>query len=351
MFSELKILELSNVLAGPAVGMFFAELGAQVIKVENKLSNGDLTRNWKLPNEKNEDLSAYFCSVNYGKTHLFLNFKDPDDQLALKELIKECDIIITNFKHGDDLKFHLDFDRCKTINPKIIYAHIGGFKSNTNRVAFDIILQAETGFISMTGNSREYAKMPVALIDVLAAHQIKEGILTAMIQQSKDSKAIKVSTTLEETAIASLMNQSSNYLMESHIAIPMGTLHPNIAPYGEIIETIDQEKLILAIGTDQQFLKFSNIIQLEKQYIDLFSRNDQRVQNRDFLKTKINEKTSKLKSKDILALCADNYIPIGKIKTIEKVLNSAIAKKMVLEEKIKNKITKRIKTVVFQLSH
>ena len=96
MFSELKILELSNVLAGPAVGMFFAELGAQVIKVENKLSNGDLTRNWKLPNEKNEDLSAYFCSVNYGKTHLFLNFKDTDDQLALKELIKECDIIITN---------------------------------------------------------------------------------------------------------------------------------------------------------------------------------------------------------------------------------------------------------------
>ena len=128
-------------------------------------------------------------------------------------------------------------------------------------------------------------------------------------------------------------------------------MHPNIAPYGEILETIDQEKLILAIGTDQQFLKFSNIIQLEKQYIDLFSRNDQRVQNRDFLKTKINEKTSKLKSKDILALCADNYIPIGKIKTIEKVLNSAIAKKMVLEEKIKNKITKRIKTVAFQLSY
>ena len=97
--------------------------------------------------------------------------------------------------------------------------------------------------------------MPVALIDVLAAHQIKEGILTAIIQQLKTPKAIKVSTTLEETAIASLMNQSSNYLMAGHIAQPMGTLHPNIAPYGEIIETLDNEKLILAIGTDLQFRK------------------------------------------------------------------------------------------------
>ena len=85
-----------------------------------------------------------------------------------------------------------------------------------------------------------------------------------MIQQSKDSRAIKVSTTLEETAIASLMNQSSNYLMESHIAIPMGTLHPNIAPYGEIIETIDQERLILAIGTDQQFPKIFQYYSIRK---------------------------------------------------------------------------------------
>ena len=81
MFNELKILELSNVLAGPAVGMFFAELGAKVIKVENKLSNGDITRNWKLPKEKKEDLSAYFCSVNYNKKHVFLDFNIASDKL------------------------------------------------------------------------------------------------------------------------------------------------------------------------------------------------------------------------------------------------------------------------------
>ena len=351
MFSELKILEISNVLAGPAVGMFFAELGAKVIKVENKLSNGDLTRKWKLPSEKKGNLSAYFCSVNYGKTHLFLNFKDADDQEILINIIKECNIIISNFKHGDDIKFKLDFEHCKTINTKIIYAHIGGFKSNSKRVAFDILLQAEAGFLSMTGNNKEYAKMPVALIDVLAAHQIKEGILTAIIQQLKNPKAIKVSTTLEETAIASLMNQSSNYLMAGHIAQPMGTLHPNIAPYGEIIETLDNKKLILAIGTDLQFQKFSKIISLEEKYVQQFSENIQRVRNRSYLLTKINEKTIKFKSKNLLAICVNQNIPIGEIKNLEKVLNSTIAKKMVLTENVNNETTRRIKTVAFQLSY
>ena len=105
MFSELKILELSSVLAGPAVGIFFAELGAQVTKVENKLSKGDITRKWKLSSEKDEDLSAYFCSVNYGKKHIFLDFNNEDDRKKLNELIKYCDVIITNFKYGDDEKF------------------------------------------------------------------------------------------------------------------------------------------------------------------------------------------------------------------------------------------------------
>ena len=195
MFKSLKVLELSSVLAGPAVGMFFSELGAQVIKVENKTTNGDVTRKWKLPNEKKSDLSAYFCSVNYKKNYIFLDFTNQEDRKELEVLIKNCDVMITNFKGEDAAKFYLEFEDCKKINPVIIYAHIGGFKNNPKRVAFDVVLQAETGYINMTGNKKEFAKMPVALIDVLAAHQIKEGILTAIILQHKEKKAYKVSTT------------------------------------------------------------------------------------------------------------------------------------------------------------
>ena len=113
MFNNLKVLELSNVLAGPAVGMFFSELGAQVVKIENKPNKGDITRNWKLPIEKKSNISSYFCSVNYNKKHIFLNFNDKNDKKILKKLIIECDIIITNFKDLDDKKFNLDFENCK----------------------------------------------------------------------------------------------------------------------------------------------------------------------------------------------------------------------------------------------
>tara|TARA_Y100000768_G_C23978207_1_gene684231 strand:- start:341 stop:1396 length:1056 start_codon:yes stop_codon:yes gene_type:complete len=350
MFKNLKVLELSSVLAGPAVGMFFSELGAQVVKVENKTTNGDVTRKWKLPNEKKSNISAYFCSVNYNKNYVFLDFNNHKDRAELEVLIKNCDIVITNFKWKDAAKFNLEFEDCKKINPNIIYAHIGGFKTNPDRVAFDIVLQAETGFLNMTGNKKEFAKMPVALIDVLAAHQIKEGILTAMLLQTKEKKAYKVSTTLEETAVASLMNQSSNFLMAKHQAKPLGTLHPNIAPYGDVVTTLDDKKLILAIGTDRQFEMFSNIISIEKKWTSKFKTNQQRVEGREVLFEIINTKTMEIYSNDLIERCFQKNIPIGEINTVEKVMKSKIAEDMILEEIINNQKTRRIKTVAFELT-
>lgn len=349
MFENLKILELSNVLAGPAVGMFFAELGAKVIKVENQISEGDITRKWRLPSEKKDSISAYFSSVNYNKEYLLMDYNDPIQRKSLLKLIKNSDIVITNFKDGDAEKFSLSFEDCKKINPSIIYAHIGGFASESERVAFDVILQAETGYISMTGNKNNYAKMPVALIDVLAAHQIKEGLLVALLKQKHNKQAIKVSTTLEESAIASLMNQSSNYLMANHEPLPMGTLHPNIAPYGDTVKTKDHSILILAIGTDKQFHKFCKIIDLEDNIVNEFKHNQQRLKNRTKLMQLINEKTELINSNKLLKKCKENYIPIGKIKRISEVLNSSLANEMTLEEKINNQTTKRIKTVAFKL--
>lgn len=351
MFEKLKILELSNVLAGPAVGMFFAELGANVLKIENVISNGDITRKWKLPNEPKQNISAYFSSINYKKEYLMMDFNHPKERVNLDKYIQECDVIITNFKYGDAEKFNLTFKDCKEINKTIIYAHIGGFVSNPKRVAFDVILQAETGYISMTGDENQMAKMPVAMIDVLAAHQIKEGILIAMLKQQKDKKPYKVSTTLEESAIASLMNQSTNYLMANHESKPIGTLHPNIAPYGDTFYTKENNLLILAIGTDKQFEKFSEIVQLEKQILKKFKTNSLRLQHRNELMKKIQEKTKNIGTEFILNEAINNNIPIGKIKKVGEVMESSVAKEMVLEEKIDNLLTKRIKTVSFKLSN
>ena len=347
MLNHLNILELSNVLAGPAVGMFFSELGANVVKIENKLAGGDITRKWKLANEKHKAPSAYFCSVNYGKKHKFLDFNNQKDMVLLKDYIKKSDVVITNFKHGDSKRFQLSYNDCKTINPEIIYAHIGGFKSNPKRVAFDVVLQAETGFLSMCGTQNEFAKMPVALIDVLAAHQIKEGILIALLKREKTGKGCHIKTTLEETAIASLMNQSSNYLMAEHNPKKLGTLHPNIAPYGDIINSTDGTKLILAIGTDKQFVSFCELINLTSS-ID-FNTNQKRVVKREELMKIINEKTSVLKTDWLLENCHNRQIPIGKIKTVEEVMQERIAQEMILEEMVDGFQTKRIKTNSFEL--
>ena len=151
-FNKLKVVELAGVLAGPSVGMFFAELGAEVIKIENERSGGDVTRSWKLASEdKSSKVSAYFCSVNYHKEYQFKNLKEQRDLDKVRDLIREADIVLVNFKKGDDVKLGLDYETLKKINPKIIYAAITGFGDESERIAYDLILQAESGFMSMNG--------------------------------------------------------------------------------------------------------------------------------------------------------------------------------------------------------
>ncbi len=123
VFEGLKVVELASVLAGPAVGMFFAELGAEVIKVENKLTGGDVTRTWKIAGEdKDSAASSYYWSINYGKKVQFLNLKDAQDYQVLLELLKEADIVISNFRGSVANRLKLDYSAVKSINPKIIFA-------------------------------------------------------------------------------------------------------------------------------------------------------------------------------------------------------------------------------------
>lgn len=123
-FKDLKIVEFASVLAGPAVGMFFAELGAEVIKIENKTTGGDVTRGWKLPVENPDaPVSAYFCSVNWGKKHLFLDLTNTEDQKTALGLVETADVVISNFKPSSARRLGVDAGRLRTLNPRLIYAH------------------------------------------------------------------------------------------------------------------------------------------------------------------------------------------------------------------------------------
>ncbi|MCG8573971.1 MAG: CoA transferase [Flavobacteriales bacterium] len=351
-FSDLKVIEISSVLAGPAVGMFFAELGAKVIKVENKKQKGDVTRSWKLPSEDPQaTVSAYFSSVNWNKEYLMMDFTNEADMEQCRALIAEADILISNFKFGDAKKFGLDYDSVKSINSTIIYGSISGFGPSSRRIAYDLILQAESGFMSMNGTPDSGpVKMPVAFIDLFAAHQLKEGILVALIAQLKEKRAYRVDVSLYDAALASLANQASNWLMGKKIPQRMGSKHPNIAPYGEFFETADGALVTFGIGSNKHFAGLCHELGL-KGLIENpdYENNYQRVKHRDSLAKLIQEKVQKRESTDLIEKLISRYVPAAKIKDLKEVFEAESAKKLILEEEIENVPTQRVKTTIFSI--
>lgn len=355
VFQDLTIIELSSVLAGPAVGMFFAELGAKVIKIENSTTGGDVTRSWKHASEdSSNESSAYFHSINWNKKHLFKNLKESVDLAEVKELIASADIVIANYKEGSAEKLCMDYNSIKAFNPSIIYGMITAYGEGDPRPGFDALLQAETGWMHMNGQADgPPTKMPVALIDILAAHQLKEGILVALIHKLKTGKGSKVSVSLYDTAVASLANQASNFLNLDIVPHRKGSLHPNIAPYGEILTTKDDKLILLAIGNDEQFRKLCDGLDLSSLKDDeRFTTNALRIKNRDQLFKELSEATRKLDSNSLDKMAAEKEIPIGRIRNLSELFSDKQSQNLILTQNEKDgTVSKRLKTTVFNLSH
>ncbi len=348
------MVEFAGVLAGPAVGMFFAELGAEVVKIENKTTGGDMTRGWKLPSEDPESsISAYFCSVNWGKQHLLLDLNDPADRRIAIEHARRADVVISNFKPSSARKLGVDPESLRSNNPELIYAQINAFADpEDERPAFDVVLQAEAGFLYMTGEpGRPPVKMPVALIDLMAAHQLKEAILLALLRRTVTGEGAVVSTSLMESALASLANQASNFLMTGHIPQPMGTQHPNIAPYGDIFTCADGKPVLLAVGTDRQFRALCEVLSMEWLLEDPdFQNNAARVVNRVALNEFLSVAISTKLFDELMPLLYAAGVPAARIRDMRSVFEMPEAQAMVLEETTGEGLkTKRLKTLAFKI--
>ncbi|MCJ8291499.1 MAG: CoA transferase [Crocinitomicaceae bacterium] len=346
----IRVIDVSTVLAGPSVGTFFAELGADVLKIEHP-THPDVTRSWKLPKEKRDtSVSAYFSSINYLKEYASLNLKDSTDLKTFLNLIVDADILITNFKLGDAEKFGIEDDKLHSVNPRLIIGKINGYGAEDDRVAYDLILQAESGFMSMNGTPESGpVKMPVAMIDVMAAHHLKEGILLALYEREKSGKGKSMSVSLYDAALSSLVNQASNYLMSDHVPQRIGSLHPNIAPYGELFKTADDFTITFAIGSNDHFEKLCCELGADELILDdQFSSNQSRVVNRIALKAKIEPLVAARSSESLLSALQKLNVPVGKIKDLQEVFSSDKAKSLVREEVISGISTKRVTSVVFK---
>jgi crotonobetainyl-CoA:carnitine CoA-transferase CaiB-like acyl-CoA transferase len=348
MLAQLKVLELASVLAGPSAGQFFAELGAEVIKVENSKTGGDVTRSWKSAGEQTDDRSAYFCSVNWGKKSIALDLSVEADLAIVKKLVRRSDIVIASYKPGDAEKLGVSYDQLKKENEAIVYGQITGYGPQDSRVGYDAVIQAEAGFMFMNGEpGHDSLKMPVALVDILAAHHLKEGLLLALLQRERTGMGAFVEVSLIQAGISSLVNQASNFLVAGKIPQKQGSAHPNIAPYGDVFKTKDEKELLLAVGNDRQFHDLCKVLQLEGLSTDVrFLSNQQRVSHRGALHALLSEAIRKADSEYLVKTLQNNKVPAGLIQRMDEVIRMPQAEQIMLHDGQSRGIQTFVATVV-----
>jgi crotonobetainyl-CoA:carnitine CoA-transferase CaiB-like acyl-CoA transferase len=348
MFEDLVVFDLSTVLAGPSVATFFAELGAQVTKIEHP-EIPDVTRSWRIPGE-DQEITSYFASINYRKKYIQKDWSNPTDNQWLFDQLPKVDVLLMNFKSMDYDKFNFTKEKLLAINPRLIIGSISGFGDDTARVAYDLILQAESGFMGINGEpGNPPLKMPVALIDVLAAHHLKEGLLLALMQRKQTGEGSWVSVSLYDAAVCSLVNQASAYLMNDLVPKRLGSLHPNIAPYGELFETKDGKTVTFAIGSNRQFELLCKALGGEPLLLDdRYAENVNRVSNRTALAAALVPLVQQIDCGVLVKLTRERGIPMGVIRSIDEVLDAADSQHLIRSEQIATSATKRLTQLVFK---
>jgi len=333
IFKDMLVLELASVLAGPSVGQFFAELGARVVKVENAATRGDVTRSWKLKTEPADtDTPAYFCAANWGKESLALDLRQPQDLQKLYALVTQADVVIASYKPGDAEKLQVDYRTLRRLNPRLVYGHITGYGAADARAGYDAVVQAEAGFMYLNGEpGGPPTKMPVALMDVLTAHQLKEGLLVALLQRERTGQGQVIEVSLLAAAVSALANQATNYLVAGQVPQRMGSEHPNIVPYGSVYTCADGKQLVLAVGDDRQFGRLCKVLGLPALAQDpRYRTNYSRVQYRQALNQELRELISSREREALLTALHEQHVPAGAVNTIPDVFALPQAQDMLL---------------------
>jgi formyl-CoA transferase len=320
--SDIKVLDLSRVLAGPYCSMMLGDLGADVIKVERP-GFGDDTRHWSPPSAGGE--SAYYLFVNRNKRSLTVNLREPEGQEIIRELAKKSDIFIENFKAGSLKKMGLDYDSLKAINPELIYCSITGFGQNgpyKDKPGYDFMIQCMGGVMSITGDpDGPPMKVGVAIVDITAGLFACSAIQAALRHREKTGKGQYIDIALLDSVVGWLANVGSNYLISNELPRRYGNGHPNIVPY-EPVQSKDGSYFALAIGNDHQWKKFCDLTDLNELVIDpRFATNAARVNHRGILVPIIAKKMRARTSDEWIELLDKHQIPCGPINNIDKVFS------------------------------
>ena len=326
---DITVLDLSRVLAGPWCTQNLADLGADVIKVERP-GPGDDTRSWGPPylegTTPEDGYSAYYIAANRNKKSITVNFRSEEGKDVIKQLAKDADVVVENYKTGSLARLGLDYDDLREINPELIWVSITGYGPTGPKAenpGYDYVFQGMSGFMSYTGRAKgEEGAGPiragVAIIDLMTGMSATTAILAALHERKRTGKGQRIDVTLADVSVALNANQASNYLVGGVPPTQTGTSHPNVAPY-DVFEVADGH-MILGVGNDDQYRRLTELPDFE------LLRGDDRFQfNRDRIR-RIGElrpivaQIMKQKPMDYWTHVLDEAgVPFGPINTMDKV--------------------------------
>ena len=319
----LKVLELARVLAGPWAGQILADLGADVIKIESPA--GDGTRLWGPPwveREEGDREAAYYHAANRGKRSVIADFKNADDLRRVRELAAGADVVLENFKTGTLARFGLDFASLEALNPRLVYCSITGFGQTGPRAreaGYDFVIQAMSGFMALTGEpAGQPMKMGISISDLTCGLYSVIGIQAALAMRQRTGRGQHVDMALLDCSVGLLASQATHYLTTGENPPRMGNEHAQVSAYG-VFPVADGE-VVLAPANDGLFRKLLALLGREDLLgEEKFGSNEARLANRAELDAMIAAETRKWQLDELLADCAEDGIPAGRVNAIDAV--------------------------------
>lgn len=324
----IRVLDLSRVLAGPWATQTLADLGAEVIKVEQP-GSGDDTRHWGPPWHEagDEKVAAYYLAANRGKRSVAVDFSKPEGAALVARMAADCDVLVENFRVRGLKKFGLDAGTLRSAHPRLIYASITGFGQDgpyAARAGYDYIIQGMGGLMSLTGlpdgePGGGPVRTGVAVADLFTGMYTANAILAALHRREKTGEGATIDMALFDTQLAMLANQASNAIVSGKDPGRQGAGHPNIVPY-QPFDAADQP-IIIAVGNDRQFAKLAALLG-RGQWAEEpgYATNAARVANRDLLVPMIAEIIAARPAADWLKMLDEAGIPAGPINSVTQAL-------------------------------
>jgi crotonobetainyl-CoA:carnitine CoA-transferase CaiB-like acyl-CoA transferase len=316
--NRVRVLDLSRVLAGPLAAMILGDLGADVLKIERPAS-GDESRGWGPPFDSRGE-SAYYLSCNRNKLSLAADLENPSDQTMLRALAAEADVVIDNFRPGTLAKRQLDSAELLAKHSRLIWCTITGFGADSSRPGYDFVVQAESGWMSITGEpGGAPMKTGVALVDVMTGKDAAIAILAALAGSrngTPDERRLTVS--LQQSAAGALINVAQSALVTGREAGRWGNAHANLVPY-ELFQAGDRA-LVIAVGSDTQFTAMAHALELPALLDPRFATNAGRLAHRAEIVSAIAARVAMKAASAWVSALGDAGVPCGVVRTVLEAL-------------------------------